>query len=65
MVQPLFRPEVLVEHQSQWLGTVLLEPKVTHWMFASLAMLVAAAIIGMLFFTSYTRKARISGWLVP
>lgn len=63
--QPLFRPEVMVEHQSQWLGTVLLEPKITHWMFASLALFATAAVLGILFFTSYTRKARINGWLVP
>ena len=55
----------MVEHQSQWLGTVLLEPKITHWMFASMALLATAAVIGLLFFTSYTRKARINGWLVP
>jgi membrane fusion protein len=64
-VQSLFRPEVMVEHQSQWLGTVLLEPRITHWMFASLALLATAAVLGLLFFTSYTRKARINGWLVP
>jgi membrane fusion protein len=63
--QPLFRPEVMVEHQSQWLGTVLLEPRITHWMFATLALLATAAVLGLLFFTSYTRKARINGWLVP
>ncbi len=62
---PLFRAEVLVEHQSQWLGTVLLEPRVTHRVYACLALLSAAAILGLLFFTSYTRKAHISGWLVP
>jgi membrane fusion protein len=55
----------MVEHQSQWLGTVLLEPRITHWMFASLALLATAAVLGLLFFTSYTRKARINGWLVP
>jgi membrane fusion protein len=63
--QPLFRSEVLVEHQSQWLGAVLLEPKITHWMFASVALLATAAVLGMLFLTSYTRKARVNGWLVP
>jgi membrane fusion protein len=63
--QPLFRPEVMVEHQSQWLGTVLLEPRITHWMFASLALLATVAVLGLLFLTSYTRKARINGWLVP
>jgi membrane fusion protein len=64
-VSPLYRSEVMVEHQSQWLGTVLLEPRVTHWMFASLALLALAGLIGLLFFTSYARKARINGWLVP
>jgi membrane fusion protein len=64
-VQPLFRPEVMVEHQSQWLGTVLLEPRITHWMFTVLALVATAAVLGLLFFASYTRKARISGWLVP
>ncbi len=64
-VQPLFRPEVMVEHQSQWLGTVLLEPRIAHWMFAVLALLATAAVLGLLFFTSYTRKARLNGWLVP
>jgi len=64
-IEPLFRPEVLVEHQSQWLGTILLEPKISHWMFASLALLATAAVLGLLFFASYTSKARISGWLVP
>jgi membrane fusion protein len=63
--QPLFRSEVMVEYQSQWLGTVLLEPKITHWMFACLAFLVAGAVLGLMFFTSYTRKERINGWLVP
>jgi membrane fusion protein len=55
----------MVEHQSQWLGTVLLEPRITHWMFALLALLATASVLGLLFFTSYTRKARINGWLVP
>jgi membrane fusion protein len=63
--QPLFRPEVMVEHQNQWLGTVLLEPRITHWMFVSIALLATAAVLGMLFFTSYTRKERVNGWLVP
>jgi membrane fusion protein len=61
----LFRPEVMVEHQSQWLGAVLLEPRITDQMFAFLALLATAALLGLLFFASYTRKAHISGWLVP
>jgi membrane fusion protein len=64
-VQPLFRQQVLVEHQSQWLGTVLLEPRITQHVFAAFAVVAAAAVVALFFFTSYTRKARVNGWLVP
>ena len=63
--ESLFRAEVLAEGQAQWLGTVLLEPRVAHWMFALFAATAAAAIVLLLVFGSYTRKARINGWLVP
>jgi membrane fusion protein len=64
-LQPLFRQEVMVEAQSQWLGTVLLEPRVTHRIFATLSVLAVLAVASLLVFTSYTRKARVNGWLVP
>jgi membrane fusion protein len=63
--ESLFRAEVLAEGQAQWLGTVLLEPRVAHWMFALFAATAATAIVLLLVFGSYTRKARINGWLVP
>jgi membrane fusion protein len=63
--ESLFRAEVLAEGQAQWLGTVLLEPRLAHWMFALFAMAATAAVLSLLFFGSYTRKARINGWLVP
>lgn len=63
--EPLFRPEVLADRKTQWLGTVLLAPKISHTLFVAFATLVAAAILGLLFFAEYTRKARINGWLVP
>ncbi len=63
--EPLFRPEAIAEQQTQWLGTVLLAPRVSHGLFALFAALTAAAILGLLFFADYTRKERISGWLVP
>lgn len=65
MNQPLFRQEVLAERQTQWLGTVLLAPQLSHRLFTAFAVLATAAILGLLFFADYTRKARISGWLVP
>jgi len=64
-VQPLFRSEVMVQHQTQWLGTVLLEPRIAHWIFSAIALLITVGVFSLLFFASYTRKARIGGWLVP
>src|SRR3954471_21589565 len=63
--EPLFRPEVMVECQSQWLGTPLLQPRISHWVFATIGLVAAAAVLGMLFFASFPRKVRMAGWLVP
>jgi membrane fusion protein len=65
MNQPLFRPEVVAERQTQWLGTVLLAPRPSHRLFTAFAVLAGAAILSLLYFGEYTRKARINGWLVP
>jgi membrane fusion protein len=62
---PLFRPEVLAERQSQWLGTVLLAPTLSQRLFAIYALLVTGAIAALLFLGEYTRTAKVSGWLVP
>jgi membrane fusion protein len=61
----LFRPEVVAERQTQWLGTVLLEPRFSAALVSIAALLAAAAVLALLVFGSYTSKARISGWLVP
>jgi membrane fusion protein len=61
----LFRPEALAEQQTRWLGTVLLAPRISHAAFTLFALLAAAGVLALLFFGEYTRKARISGWLVP
>ena len=65
MNQPLFRPEVLAERQSQWLGTVLLTPYLSHRIFTLFAILATAGILCLVFLGEYTRKAHINGWLVP
>ena len=61
----LFRPEAVAEQQTQWLGTVLLAPRISHSAFAVFAILATAGLLSLLFFADYTRKARINGWLVP
>lgn len=62
---PLFRAEVLREQQAQWLGGVLLRPRPLHRWFALFAALVVIALALALALGSYTRKARVPGWLVP
>jgi membrane fusion protein len=61
----LFRHEVLAERQTQWLGTVQLATRFSHRLFTVFAVLAAAAVVALLFFADFTRKARINGWLVP
>lgn len=63
--EPLFRPQVLREQQTQWLGTILLKPRPAHRWFAACAALITAVIVSILFSASYTKKARVNGWLVP
>lgn len=62
---PLFRAEALAERRTPWLGTVLLAPQLSHRIWTAVAMAAAAAILGLLFGASFTRTARLDGWLVP
>jgi membrane fusion protein len=62
---PLFRSEVVTACQTQWLGTVLLAPRLSYGFFTAFAVLTTGAILGLLCFADYPRTARINGWLVP
>ncbi|MBI4207029.1 MAG: HlyD family efflux transporter periplasmic adaptor subunit [Betaproteobacteria bacterium] len=62
---PLFRTEVTVHRQAQWLGTVLLTPRPSHRWVSMVAVAIAAAIIALVWSGHFTRTARIGGWLVP
>lgn len=62
---PLFRAEALADRQTQWLGPVLLAPRRSHRLFTAGAVVAMAAIIALLAFGEFTRKARVNGWLVP
>ncbi|MFO1155413.1 MAG: HlyD family efflux transporter periplasmic adaptor subunit [Rhodospirillales bacterium] len=61
----LFRTEVFAENQTRWLGTVLLAPGISQFALTAFALAAAVAVISLLVFGQYTRKARINGWLVP
>lgn len=62
---PLFRPQVLAERQTQWLGTVMLTPRASHYWSALSAMAAASGLLALLFCASYTKKAHVRGYLVP
>lgn len=62
---PLFREEALAERRSQWLGTVLLVPRISQTVLTAIGASAAAALVALLWFGSYTRTAHIGGWLVP
>ena len=61
----LFRAEVLAGRQAQWLGRVVLAPRLSHRLFTLFGLLAIAAVFALLWFGSYTHKARLNGWLVP
>jgi membrane fusion protein len=65
MNEPLFRPQVLAERQTQWLGTVMVKPRPSHRWFAVFAVAVGAGLLALLFLATYAKKAHVSGWLVP
>ncbi len=63
--QPLFRGEVIEARRSQWLGTVLLTPRTSNRVFVFFALFIVLAMTALLTLGEFTRKARVTGWLVP
>ena len=61
----LFRREVLDARQREWLGTVQLTRPVPLWVATGFILGVAAAVFSFLWIGEYTRKARVTGYLVP
>jgi membrane fusion protein len=61
----LFRPESLLSRQQTWLGSIqVMQPVSLRWLtFGVLATVLAVGTL--LFFGEYTRKARLTGVLVP
>jgi membrane fusion protein len=64
-VHSFFRREIMEAQQNQWLGTVLLEPRLSQRMFVGFATSAAIAVVCLMIFGTYTRKERVNGWLVP
>ena len=61
----LFRPEVLENRQRDWLGSIQLIRPVSLAVLTLFVVATALAVTTYLVFGEYTRKARVSGYLVP
>ena len=61
----LFRAEALENRQREWLGSVQLTRPVSLAVLTAFVLAAAVAVAAYLVLGEYTRKARISGYLVP
>ena len=61
----LFRPEVLENRQRDWLGSIQLIRPVSLGLLTAFVVATALAVASYLVLGEYTRKARVSGYLVP
>ena len=61
----LFRPEALAGRQQAWLGSLKLMQPLSMRLMSLFAFCAVLAVIAFLNFGQYTRKARVSGYLVP
>ena len=61
----LFRIEVLEHRQRDWLGSIQLIRPVSLAILTCLVVIGVAAVVAFLTLGEYTRKARVSGYLVP
>ena len=61
----LFRIEVLEHRQRDWLGSIQLIRPVSLAILTCLVVIGVAAVLAFLTLGEYTRKARVSGYLVP
>ena len=62
---PLFRPEVLAVRQEQTYGTVLLAQPISTTVLTWASVAVAISLALLAFRGEYTRKAHVTGYLVP
>jgi membrane fusion protein len=64
-VAGLFRPEALEHREREWLGSIQLIRPVSLTALTVLALVAALSVAAYLVLGEYTRKARVSGYLVP
>ncbi|PYR44112.1 MAG: hypothetical protein DMF95_24230 [Acidobacteria bacterium] len=65
LAPPLFRPEVITAQHEHAVGAVLLVPPVSTRVLTMIAVAVAAALAILSYGGAYTRKAHVTGYLMP
>lgn len=65
MSLPLFRDEALQARRHSWLGEVVLDQPPSTRILAAVMLLAGIAVVLLLVFGEYTRRARVAGQLVP
>lgn len=65
MNSPLFRSEVTAALGSNWMGAIRLAQPISAWLIASVALMIACALIAFLTVGNMTKKARVTGITVP
>ncbi len=65
MNHDLFRAEALQARRTSWLGDVSLAQPLPLWGLAAFVVSAAFAVLGVLYFGEYTRRATVTGQLVP
>lgn len=65
MNHDLFRPEALQARRTSWLGDVSLAQPLPLWGLAAFVVSAAIVVLGVLYFGEYTRRATVTGQLVP
>lgn len=61
----LFRREVLTAQRQSALGSIHLATPLAHWIISGFVALFAISLVAFLYFGHYTRRATVSGELVP
>ena len=61
----LFRPEVVEGRRQGWLGSIQLIRPVSFTVLTTFVIATTVTVVSYLSYGEYTRKARVSGYLVP
>lgn len=65
MTDSLFRPEVFAQRQHKWLGEVILIRPISFTALTVIAVLIASVVLAYMVRGQYTKKATVTGELVP